>query len=142
MLIKIDLDNINILDNSFLLVDDIKKELVDNPFINIFVYVIDNKVIGYLNYSLIYDRIELNQIEVLNTYRRNGVGSLLLEYLIKLDFPITLEVKEDNSSAISLYEKFGFKKVAIRKGYYNGIDGILMERKWYDERYIYIRNWN
>jgi len=129
MLIKIDLDNINILDNSFLLVDDIKKELVDNPFINIFVYVIDNKVIGYLNYSLIYDRIELNQIEVLNTYRRNGVGSLLLEYLIKLDFPITLEVKEDNSSAISLYEKFGFKKVAIRKGYYNGIDGILMERK-------------
>ena len=28
-----------------------------------------------------------------------------------------------------LYEKYGFEKVGIRKGYYNGIDGILMFRK-------------
>ena len=27
-----------------------------------------------------------------------------------------------------LYKKFGLREVAIRKGYYNGIDGILMER--------------
>ena len=43
---------------------------------------------------------------------------------------ITLEVKMDNFPAISLYEKNGFERKAIRKGYYNGIDGILMERKY------------
>ena len=30
---------------------------------------------------------------------------------------------------MNLYKKFGFEKKAIRKGYYHGIDGILMERK-------------
>ena len=53
-----------------------------------------------------------------------------MDYLInKVNKDITLEVKEDNVPALKLYEKYGFKKVAIRKGYYNGIDGILMERK-------------
>ena len=50
------------------------------------------------------------------------------ELIEKLQKNITLEVKQTNASAIHLYEKNGFKKVAIRKGYYNGIDGILMER--------------
>ena len=39
---------------------------------------------------------------------------------------VTLEVKMDNINAINLYEKLGFKKASIRKGYYNGVDGILM----------------
>ena len=39
-----------------------------------------------------------------------------------------LSCKKSNDSAIHLYEKYGFEKKAIRKGYYNGIDGILMER--------------
>ena len=42
--------------------------------------------------------------------------------------PITLEVNKENIPAIKLYRKLGFKDVAIRKGYYNGVDGILMER--------------
>ena len=46
--------------------------------------------------------------------------------------PSTLEVKINNYIAINLYQKYGYKKVAIRKGYYNGVDGILMERS---ERY-------
>ena len=42
---------------------------------------------------------------------------------------ITLEVNKNNIPALNLYKKFNFNEVAIRKGYYNGIDGILMERK-------------
>ena len=128
MLININFDNISLLDESFLDINDIKNEL-NNPFVNIYVYLVDDYVVGYLNYSLIYDRIELNQIEVLDSYRRNGIGSFMVNYLVGLELPITLEVKEDNISAIGLYEKYGFKRVAIRKGYYNGVDGILMERK-------------
>ena len=53
-----------------------------------------------------------------------------MDYFIHtVDKDITLEVKIDNVPAISIYKKFGFKKVAIRKNYYNGTDGILMERK-------------
>ena len=42
---------------------------------------------------------------------------------------ITLEVKKDNIPAINLYKKFGFQEKAIRQGYYQGVDGILMERE-------------
>ena len=45
-----------------------------------------------------------------------------------VDKNITLEVKIDNNAAINLYKKYNFVEKAIRKGYYNGIDGILMER--------------
>ena len=53
----------------------------------------------------------------------------MLETLIKKEpTTITLEVRENNQEAISLYQKFNFEKKAIRKGYYQGIDGLLMER--------------
>ena len=45
-----------------------------------------------------------------------------------VDKKITLEVNINNTIALNLYKKFNFKEVAIRKGYYNGIDAILMER--------------
>ena len=61
-----------------------------------------------------------------------GVGFLMMKYLITYlkssnIYNITLEVSVLNSSAISLYKKFGFVEVAKRNGYYNGVDGILME---------------
>ena len=53
-----------------------------------------------------------------------------MEYMINnVDKNITLEVKNDNTPAIKLYKRYGFKEVATRKGYYQGTDGILMERK-------------
>ena len=39
------------------------------------------------------------------------------------------EVKKDNLPAIHLYKSVGFVEKAIRKGYYQGIDGILMEKE-------------
>ena len=46
-----------------------------------------------------------------------------------MDKNISLEVNVNNIPAIKLYKKNGFIEKAIRKGYYQGIDGILMERK-------------
>ena len=90
----------------------------------------DKSIIGYLYYSDIYERIEINQIEINSSYRNKGYGSKLLKYLIdNTNKSITLEVRKDNKPAISLYKKYGFKEVAIRKNYYDGIDGILMERE-------------
>ena len=118
-----------IINNDILSPEFVEKEKEVNPFSHFVVYKKNKSIIGYLYYSLIYDRIEINQIEVLKSEQNKGIGTLLMDYLIKKNMDITLEVKKDNVNAIKLYEKFNFKKVAIRKGYYNGVDGVLMERK-------------
>ena len=115
--------------NKILSTEIIEKELEVNPYGHFIVYKKDNIIIGYLYYSLIYDRIEINQIEVLEEERIKGVASKLMEYLIKINLSITLEVKKTNISAINLYKKYGFVEVAKRRGYYNGVDGILMEKR-------------
>ena len=109
---------------------EIKKELDTNPFAKYLLYIEKNCIIAYLYYSEIYDRIEINQLEVEKNHRNCGIATKLLKELTdSVDKDITLEVKVDNDPAIALYNKFDFEKKAIRKGYYKGIDGILMERK-------------
>ena len=39
---------------------------------------------------------------------------------------VFLEVRSYNAAAISLYEKTGFTKISVRKGYYGDCDGIVM----------------
>ena len=128
-----ELTNLNELDNSFISKEYISNELENNPFGKVLILKENNEIIGYLYYSDIYERAEINQFEINSIHRNCGKGDLLLKYLINtLKKDITLEVKEDNTPAIHIYEKNGFLKKAIRKGYYNGIDGILMERKYKD----------
>ena len=105
-----------------------------NPFARRIEYVIDDKIIGYLEYSLIYDRIEIDNFSVLEEYRREGIGTKLMSYLVSLAISlrvvnITLEVRVSNNIAINLYKKFGFREVALRKYYYGDEDGILMEKQ-------------
>ena len=127
-----ELTNLDELDNSFISKEYIKEELSNNPFGKVLVLK-EDKIIGYIYYSDIYERAEINQFEIEDIHRNCGKGDLLLKYLINLvKNDITLEVKEDNTPAIKLYLKNGFIKVAIREGYYNGVDGILMERKYKD----------
>ena len=130
MIVEIDKSNLEEFNHSFIEKDKIQTELENNPFGKILGLKDKNEIIGYLYYSDIYDRVEINQFEIEKFHRNCGKGQLLLSYLIeKVQKDITLEVKEDNLPAIHLYEKNGFIKKAIRQGYYNGIDGILMERK-------------
>ena len=110
-----------------------EKEFSTNPYLKIITYVEKDKIIGFLLYSLIYDRIEIEQFEVITKERGRGIGDKLLNYLIEKyknsDIKnITLEVKENNIVAINLYKKYGFKKVSTREKYYDGINGLLMEK--------------
>ena len=125
-----ELININEVDNSFINKEYLENELKNNPYAKVLLLKEDNKVIGYIYYSDIYERVEINQFEIDESYRNKGNGNLLLQEMInKVNKDITLEVREDNTYAIKVYEKNGFIKTATRKGYYNGVDGILMERK-------------
>ena len=105
-----------------------------NPFARKIEYVIDDKSVGYLEYSLIYDRMEIDNFCVLDEYRNQGIGTKLLAHLVSLAINyrvvnITLEVRISNDIAINLYKKFGFREVALRKFYYGDEDGILMEKQ-------------
>ena len=101
--------------------------------------IVNNKPYGTLKYPVNKDnnyceRIEIENIFVLENYRCNGVGSKLMEYLINTCYDkklinITLEVRKSNSIAISLYKKYGFNKVGVRHNYYGNEDGLLMEKK-------------
>mgnify|MGYP003307248037 CR=1 FL=1 len=101
------------------------------PFANIYVYEKDKKVVGFINYSIIYDRAELSYIYVDKNYRNLNIASELMEFMIVDTIDngcknITLEVAANNEAGLKLYEKYNFSKQAIRKNYYNGCDGILM----------------
>lgn len=110
------------------------KEYSINPFTNKIEYIEDGKVVGVLEYSLIYDRIEIDNIIVKEEYRNKKIGTKLLDYVIQLStkkglLNITLEVRKTNDIARHLYKKMGFQEVAIRKYYYGDEDAILMEKK-------------
>lgn len=105
---------------------------IESPFRKYFCYEENNEIIGYFCIDIIYEKIELINIFVKNEFRNRKIGSNMLKYLIdfarKSDiYNITLEVNEENLYAIKLYESNGFIKKALRKGYYNGNNGILME---------------
>lgn len=79
------------------------------------------------------DEAHLTTIAIKQTYRRLGLGELLLGYSIDraIEFNarvVTLEVRVSNTVAQKLYEKYGFINAGVRKGYYtdNGEDGIIM----------------
>ena len=128
MFIELTKDNLDIINNTFIDKETVKKDLETNPFAK-YILLKEEEVIAYIYYSYIYDRCEINQIEVLKEKRNLGYGTKILKYLTeKVEMPITLEVNKENIPAIKLYRKLGFKDVAIRKGYYNVVDGILMER--------------
>ncbi len=106
-----------------------------NPFGRRIEYFIDEESVGYLEYSLIYDRMEIDNIKVLEEYRGQGIGTKLMAYLVSLaiDYKvdnITLEVRVSNDIARNLYKKFGFREVALRKYYYGDEDAILMKKNF------------
>ncbi len=81
------------------------------------------KLVGFTALEWILDEGSLSEIAVLMEHRREKIGERLMLKLLelakekKLSF-VTLEVRESNAPAISLYKKFGFEDVGIRKNYY------------------------
>ena len=112
----------------------IKDDFKSNIFTKYFIYIEKYNIIGFINYYDLYDRFEIAYIEVLEEYRNNKIGSKMMEHLIEIGKQkkienITLEVNKNNNNAIKLYLKYDFINVAVRPRYYDGVDGLLMERK-------------
>ena len=103
----------------------------NNEYVQYYAYKIDNKYIAFLCFMNISEEVEIIDAIVLEKYRRNNIMTSLFNYLFKNEkyTKIFLEVSEENIGAINLYKKLGFKVISVRKGYYNGIDAYVMEKK-------------
>lgn len=104
-----------------------------HDFSDFFVLKIDDKNVGYVNIWTIDNSIELNRICIDPIFRKKGYGKFLLGHIVEIlkdnDLDrIILEVADNNKPAISLYDKFGFKDIHIRKKYYDdGADALIKE---------------
>jgi [ribosomal protein S18]-alanine N-acetyltransferase len=104
-------------------------------FSNINVMENGGLIIGFAVVWNVADEIQLNNIGVKKEYRRNGLGTLMLDHIIACTRyagpprKIYLEVSVNNASALSFYRKNGFIEMGRRKNYYDSVDAILMERE-------------
>lgn len=99
------------------------QESLENDNALFFAATENGEVIGYIGMSYVLDEGYLYNVAVAPHYRRRGVGSALIRTLVtwckKENFAfLTLEVRQGNAAARSLYEAFGFVKVGERKNYY------------------------
>lgn len=103
-----------------------------NPLAHYVVSHIGSDVAGYCGMYSVADEGQITNIAVAERYRRNGIAAKMLGMMIekakKLALTVvSLEVRENNAPAMSLYESFGFKRVGYRKNYYkNPVEGAVL----------------
>ena len=92
-------------------------------------------LVGYVINSRYVDAWHVMNVAVDPEHQRRGVATALLERLFEVTRDderrgYTLEVRVSNEDAIALYEKLGFERHGIRRGYYtdNREDALIMWR--------------
>lgn len=114
--------------------ESLRNELY-NKFCKYIVVKTDNEVIGYAGLWLIIDEAHITNIAVHPDFRGQGVSKVLMDNILKicveLHIPsITLEVRENNSVARNLYNKYGFIEEGIRKNYYGeNLNAVIMWKR-------------
>jgi ribosomal-protein-alanine N-acetyltransferase len=98
---------------------------------------VNTKIVGFITGVIYIERNALIghilTIDVLTTYRRKGIGQKLLHEIEEIFRrkgvkACRLEVREDNTAALSLYQKLGYKKIARLENYYGNAHGIYLKK--------------
>lgn len=81
-------------------------------------------VAGYIVARESAGELHINNVAVRDQYRRQGIGNALLGQVIKMARQrgatcAFLEVRKGNLAAQALYEKCGFRSIAVRSNYYS-----------------------
>ena len=103
--------------------------------IKIYGISITNLLVGICVLQVVLDEAQINYFAIKNKFRNKGLGSHLMNYLIKVCEKINvnklqLEVSQNNITAERFYSRFDFFTVGIRKKYYkDGTDALLKEKK-------------
>jgi len=95
-----------------------------------------DRLVGYIVNSRYADAWHVMNVAVDPDFQGRGIATRLLERLFELTDDeegrgYTLEVRVSNKGAIKLYEKLGFERHGIRRGYYtdNREDALIMWRE-------------
>lgn len=115
---------------------EILQNELNNPNSEYFIAKQDNEIVGFAGLWKSIDDVHITDIVVKKIYRKNHIGSAILQKLIdtaeRQNFKsITLEVNENNLPAINLYTKFLFKKLGIRKKYYKNKDNAIIMTRYF-----------
>lgn len=100
----------------------------------------NDNLVGYAGMWMSVDEGQITNVAIHPDYRRKGIAYSLVVNLIQICrrnklSSITLEVRESNINAISLYKKLEFIKVGVRKNYYkNPNENALLMTKTFVER--------
>ena len=94
-------------------------------------------LVGYVGSQTVIDESDVMNIAVHPNYRRQGIAEALVGALEKAlrqrgSRALTLEVRDSNVPAITLYDKLGFTQVGLRKNYYRNPkeDARILRKEW------------
>ena len=84
----------------------------------------NRRAVGFCSFWRVLDELHINNLAVLPEFRRTGIASALLEFVLRHGVVLgarraTLEVRRSNDNARLLYEHFGFSVAGVRKDYYS-----------------------
>lgn len=110
---------------------------VDNPLALWLVAMEEDTVAGYIGSQSVLGEADMMNVAVGINYRRRGIARALVLTLIERlkDNGVTslsLEVRQSNTPAISLYETLGFSQVGIRPNYYRQPreNALILKKEW------------
>ena len=93
-------------------------------------------ITGFAGFWIMVGEAHVTSLAVRSPHRRQGIGELLLISVINLAAELnarilTLEVRASNTTAQSLYSKYGFTRAGLRRNYYidDKEDAVIMSTK-------------
>lgn len=109
------------------------RDEIRSPRSHFYIMFAGEEMAGYGGFWLVLDEAHITSVTVRDTFRGRKLGRRLTVFLLESAkdagaVMATLEVRESNTVARTLYESLGFKPVGIRKKYYpkSNEDAVVM----------------
>ena len=92
----------------------------------------DGAIVGYAGLMTVGRQADVQTVAVAPDRQGQNLGATLLRAIVdeataRGCTEVLLEVRVDNEAALHLYDKVGFERISVRRGYYpGGVDGLVM----------------
>ncbi len=117
-----------------------REEIEKNKLATYVCALYEDQIIGFGGLWIIGNEGHITNVAVSPKYKNGGIGYLIGKELMAesenragTELNFTLEVRESNKAALSLYKKLGFNNVGKRPKYYGDEDAVIMWRIMEDE---------